>query len=490
MLSRAGTRGAKEETRSHPGSKPLWYGVWGVMGLVAATNALAPHWILSGRWGLVLGILLTAVAAMQLAQGNSFLGRREFTLAKISLVLFGAGVFGQRLPMIGWGIDFAPYYIAGHLAAEHPTRRLYYQADFPDGRTDPSKAASGWQEVVHHYGLPRAITFVYPPFFAVLLEPFAHFSFAMSFGLWNSLTVLLTLASVSTVVRLAGRHINVGLAVILVVGLFSYGPFFQELMFGQVSSFLLFLYTLGVWLLSRDRDWPSAFCFAIATMIKMTPIIAVPLLAIHRRWRWLTAYCCWMAGLMGFSVWQAGWPAHEQFIHSVIPSFSCGVPTYGNVSIMAFVQELFLRYVPMGDFASTLPPFACLVSKVGSFVVLALLMIQFYRYRREDNLVLHLVLLLLLSLVISPITWLHHYVIALLPFLYLWCREQVHGRDYLLLATVLVVGTNVTCIALPLSHNHRAAQLVLAGIVPCLTLALVYFRASGKRWVEDGLEVA
>jgi hypothetical protein len=84
----------------------------------------------------------------------------------------------------------------------------------------------------------------------------------------------------------------------------------------------------------------------------------------------------------------------------------------------------------------------------------------------------------------------HHYVIGLLPFLYLWCKEREPGTDILLLATVLVVGTNITVFPLPLFVENHAIQLVLSGVVPCLTLALVYSRVSGKRLVEDGLEVA
>jgi Gpi18-like mannosyltransferase len=277
---------------------------------------------------------------------------------------------------------------------------------------------------------------------------------------------------------------------ILTVGLFSFAPFFHELAVGQVSSLLLFLCALGIWLLSRGQDWLSAFCFALATMIKITPVVVVPLLAMHRKWKWLAAYGCWMVCLTGFSIWRMGWAPHQQFLFEVMPGVSCGFVTYGNYSTMAFVQALFLGGMPMHGFPSSLPPGACLLSKTTSAALLVLLMIQFYRHRKESNLTLHLVLLVLLSLATSPIVWTHHYVIALLPFLYLWCRERASGRDYLLLATVLAVGTSVTAFPLPLLVHNHAGQLVLAGIVPCLTIALVYFRVSGKSWMEGSFEGA
>jgi Glycosyltransferase family 87 len=462
-------------------SETLWWVVWGAMALLGSVNAMEPYWTLSGRRGIELGVLLLGIATVQLARGVSFLPRNDLVLAKVVLVLFGVGLLGQRLHMYPPRNDFKPYYVAGHLAAEHLPGALYYPATFPDGRTDPLGAGSGWQEVVRRYGVPGAVTFVYPPFFAALLTPLAHFSPGVAYQGWNVLTVFLTLVSVWIILRLGGRQPSVVLWMILTVGLFSWAPFFHELAVGQVSSLLLFLWALGVWLLSRGQEWPSAFCIALATMIKITPVIAVPLLALHRKWKWLTAYGCWMVGMIGFSIWRMGWAAHEQFLHNVIPTLSCGVVTYGNISIVAFVQELFLGHMPMHGLPSSLPPGACLVSKATSAALLALLMLQFYRYRKESNLTLHLVLLLLFSLVTSPIAWTHHYVMALLPLLYLWCREREPDRDNLLLATVLAVGTSVTAFPLPLIVHNHATQLLIAGIVPCLTIALVYSRVSGER---------
>ena len=459
------------------------------MALVAAFNAVAPHGVLSGRAGILIGVLL-AVAATRFAIRGAGLPRREFTLERIVLVLFCAGLFGQRILSTDSNVDFGAYYVAGGLVAEDPPARLYYQAMFPDGRFILSESENGWQEAESRFGVHKAFAFIYPPFFAVLMEPFVHLRYFVAYRLWMALTVVLTVGSVWFSLLLGGMRLNFSLGLILIVGLFSFSPFFQELAVGQVASLILFLCSFGVWLMVRSRDWPSALCFAVATMIKLTPIVAIPILVMHRKWRWLVAYGFWMVCLAIFSIWQAGWPAHDQFLHSALPSLSCGVACSCDVSIVAFVQESILGYAPMG-LHTALPPQACLVSKAVSLVLLVLAMLQFYRYRRDDeNLVLHLVLVMLLSLALSPITWMHHYVIGLLPFLYLWCRVRESGTDILLLATVLVVGTNITVFPLPLFVENHAIQLVLAGVVPCLTLALVYRRVSGKRLVEGGLEGA
>ena len=458
--------------------KILWYCVWGAMALVAAVNALASYSIFSGKYGLFFSILLAAVATAQLALGGWFLSREEFALAAIVIFLFGAGQAEQRLHTVPPRLDFSAYYVAGRLASEKPPERLYYHSLYPDGRIDPATYTDGWPRVISHYGVSKAITFVYPPLFAVLMKPFAYFSYDVAYFLWSIVTVVFTFASVLFSLSLGEKRVSIELALILIVGLFSYFPFYEELVLGQVGSLILFVCASGIWLLSRNRIWSSAFCLALATMIKITPIIVVPLLVFHRKWKWLAAYGCWMVCMLAFSIWQAGWAAHAQFLHSVMPSVSCGIPSSYNASIVVYVQELFLGYVPTAKLPPALPALACAASKAVSFVIFAAMIIRFYLYRREQNLVRHLILMILVSLVISPISWWHHYMIALLPFIYLWCTmRRESGTDLLLLTSVLVVGTNAAGFGVQLSGNH-VAQLIFAAIVPLLTLALAYFKVS------------
>jgi hypothetical protein len=61
------------------------------------------------------------------------------------------------------------------------------------------------------------------------------------------------------------------------------------------------------------------------------------------------------------------------------------------------------------------------------------------------------------------------------------------GRDYTLLALSLIVGTNAVGYSLILTENH-VAQLILAAIVPGLTILLVYLKlAPGARQAAEKL---
>jgi hypothetical protein len=104
--------------------------------------------------------------------------------------------------------------------------------------------------------------------------------------------------------------------------------------------------------------------------------------------------------------------------------------------------------------------------------VYCLVLVRFYMRRREGLLTRDLVIMVLLGIVVSPISWWHHYTLGLLPFIYLWCKMPARGNR-LLLALFVVVGTNIIGFVGVSVENH-VAQLMLAAIVPGLTIALAY----------------
>ena len=59
-----------------------------------------------------------------------------------------------------------------------------------------------------------------------------------------------------------------------------------------------------------------------------------------------------------------------------------------------------------------------------AFTVYSLILARFYLRRHDRAVVRDLVLMTLLELAVSPISWWHHNTIALLPFLYLGCTTS------------------------------------------------------------------
>jgi hypothetical protein len=389
------------------------------------------------------------------------------------------------------GADFCAYYIAGKFVSARPAQSLYQLPFYADGRMNLNAEvplSSAWHAASTYYHLPYAAPYIYPPFFAVLMKPLAHLSYASAFAVWNMLTVLLIVSAVLLSLDLRGVRVDGKLALIVGIGVFLYYPVLDDLFFGQIGGLILFLTAAGVWLLAKNRNWMSAFCFAVATLIKLTPVLVVPVLIFHRRWKWLGAYAAWMAALLMFSVWQAGWEMHLQFWHVVMPSISCGAAVCQNSSIMGYVQELFLGFVPLSMHApQTIPPYACAVSRWVSFAVYGGMLFRCYLRRHEGLVVRDLVVMTLLGIVVSPISWWHHYTLGLLPFIYLWGWMPAKGNR-LLLALFIAITTNIVGMVRILVVDH-VAQLILAAIIPGLTIAVAYRKlAPGQYLPAESLE--
>ena len=50
-------------------------------------------------------------------------------------------------------------------------------------------------------------------------------------------------------------------------------PFRNTLVFGQANVTILFVWTLGVYLFKRQRPMASALCFALGTVLKISPVV-------------------------------------------------------------------------------------------------------------------------------------------------------------------------------------------------------------------------
>ncbi|GAC1307478.1 MAG: hypothetical protein NVSMB27_45480 [Ktedonobacteraceae bacterium] len=468
-----------------------WYVSWGTMACISVLNTLAHLPVVSGPVGSVASFLLIALSIVQIRREQPFLSKLELSLIPIALVLFAFAQVTQSLrkPSSNRGHDFGAYYVAGKLMAESPAESPYRIPLYSDGRMQfiaPVDPGSSWHAAETHYHVASSMPFIYPPLLAVMLKPLSRLSFEAGYQLWKALSVSLLLAGVALALSLGGIHVTRRLSLVLGVALFSYSPFTYDVLLGQTGTLLLFLLSASVWLMARGRTALSAFSFAFATLIKLTPVLAIPVLVLHRRWRWLACYVVWISGLLAYSVWQSSWQIHRQFWQEVLPSIGCGASVCVNYSAVAFVQELFLGTVPdTMEKAILLPPHACNVSRLVALAIYGWMLVRLYRRRSDANPVRDVIVMLLLGLAISPISWWHHFTVALLPFIYLIGRNSRRQKGLLTLL-ILAVGTNVISLVLFLTNQH-AIQLVLASIVPILTIALSYraFNAPALEHTRD-----
>ena len=385
------------------------------------------------------------------------------------------------------GRDFAVYYVAGRVASGEGEGRLYYS---PSGNKTarsrellqgsiPSNTA--WSNVAaSSLGRTTTTYYIYPPFFAVLFSPLARLRPRDAYFLWRGLSLAMLVISANLILRSFLPKKDLSVVLIATIGVLSFFPFAETLYEGQVSCLILFLWTLGFYCARNRKTALSAACFAIGTAVKLTPAIVVPILILRRQWKWLVSYFATVSALLLFSIWRIGWQAHKFYVSEVLPSMSAGIAGYLPKSLGTVIRNIYWERAIFGPSDSwDLPPYLNLLTKTCSLALYAGVLCYFWKQRKSGEVALsrELAIAALLSLLISPLTWRHHFVLVLLPLICAWLQSRAHStktRLYALALVTISIGTPLAdFILLRVHHGLLQAFLSSAFLLGGSTLLLL-----------------
>jgi len=386
----------------------------------------------------------------------------------------------------GIPVDFPHYYMAGRLARLKPPENLLYYLppdriarSFIDLRID---AATPYGRHPPGSGLPEpfvTLPFDAPPFAALVMEPLASLQWQAAYFVWQLMCVLMMMATLYFALRLSldGPPTTLVMAIGFAVA-FLFLPFKFAQTVGNIDVLLLFLWVLGVFFLGRGHPLPSAFCFALGTAVKVSPVFALPLLAVRRQWRWFAWYAVCSAALLLVSVWGVGWHNQVVWARQVVPALSCGIKNLGNRSLAGLIPAL---RNPQGiSIFLPVPPGLCFLNKTLSGICYCAFLYWCWRQRKDARgLLFEIILLPLVVLLVSPISWRQYFVLAVLPLTYLWVRSRDQAVAVSKLDLILLTISTLT-FGMPLP-DYRVArvlgtqlELLVMGAWVGATLALLW----------------
>lgn len=381
----------------------------------------------------------------------------------------------------GFGPDFPVYYTGGKLARQKGDQNLY--SAFSRGGTSPWGSAppgTTWDQVTRSEGFAGMPPFITPPFSALIMEPLTLLPWQDAFLVWQLLTALITVVAVYLVFRVISvEAFDLPTFGIVIAAALSFHPYKATVHMGQQSSVILLAWALGLYMFARHRPLASALCFAIGTVIKISPAIAVPLFAMRRQWRWLAAYVFCVVVLTGFSVWHLGWQNHEMWLQRVYPALACGVENFHNRSLPGFVMALWAPRQLMGP-PCLIPKALCRFNEVLTAAVYVGFLVWCWKKNKGSRgLVNELALLPLVYLLVSPFSWGHHFVLAVLPLTYLWLRSRESRVAATRIEIVfLALGTLVFGISLPddaaIALHMSFLGVVVIGLWATATMGLTW----------------
>jgi hypothetical protein len=406
--------------------------------------------------------------------------RRLWSLAVVLLLAFAANQFAAEWILFRSSAypagDFAHYYLAAKLAGLSGQHRLYSAAH------SSKEAALGniaedteWGRFALQNGLHDTLHFSAPPVVAWMLIPLGKLPLNLAFLVWRIFSEICFFLAICGCLRLFRAFNPVPLLLCALAG-FAFQPFTLTLEKGQFGALLLLLWAGGTLLAQKKQDTLSALMFALATVVKLTPVLAVGVFLVRRRWKWAAAYALWMVLLVGLGVWRLGMENHRLYL-SKLQTLSCGVPGPYNYSLAGIVQNAYYGDVLSYDqIPAETPAGLCAFAKLAQLGVYLGVLIVLLRRNRNGDVVWDMAVLSLAVLLLAPFTWRHYYVLELLPLMFVW----FYGERFLWPNRTLVVTVVCTLIAatrypdyLQVHLTNGPLRVFLVGMLPLSALALM-----------------
>ncbi|WP_307828277.1 mannosyltransferase [Antrihabitans sp. YC2-6] len=279
------------------------------------------------------------------------------------------------------------------------------------------------------------LPFTYPPFAALVFFPLHYLPFGFIGIAWLLLTIAALYKVVDISLDLVVSDVDPARrrawAMLWTAGGMWLEPMRTTLDYGQVNVFLV----LGAIVAVRStRWWVSGFLLGFIAGIKLTPAIAGLYFVARRRWATVVASAAVFALTVGLSYLAIGGQAHKYFGTLLGDADRIGpVGSVTNQSLRGTLSRLLGHDVETGTlwFAA-----------VAIAVVLAVLA---WRALAPDDLLGTLLVVQMLGLLISPISWAHHWVwlIPLLIWLFHGPYRNLAGARVLAWFWLLVTAVGV-----------------------------------------------
>jgi alpha-1,2-mannosyltransferase len=272
------------------------------------------------------------------------------------------------------------------------------------------------------------LPFTYPPFAALLFTPMVIVPPQVAWGLLNALSALALVGAVHVVLRKAPRlpsWLSPEWGAVVVGGaLLVTEPVRVNMDYGQINLLLMALVVVDLLVLRRF----SGMLVGVAAAVKLVPLIfVVHLLLVGRRQDALRAAGTF-AGLQVLMFLVAPHDAFRFWTHTVFDSSRIGPTNWSwNQSLGGMVR----RFSEQASWSQPVAYLLALVLAAGAFVLVR---------RFVDRPVYAMLVTAFLALLVSPVSWVHHWV-WIVPLIAMLVAEAGCGNKiarWLLAATVLV----------------------------------------------------
>ncbi|KHF43885.1 glycosyltransferase 87 family protein [Saccharomonospora viridis] len=339
------------------------------------------------------------------------------------------------------------------------------------------------------------LPFTYPPAAALLFTPLAFFPVQVAWGVVSAvsflalaLVVRVTIASLPRLVGELPRWASPARAtLIFTIVFFGLEPVWRTVFLGQINIILMALVMLDVLVVCRrDSRWGGVLV-GVAAAVKLTPLIFIPhLLFTGRKWDAARALATF-AGLQALMFVIVPADATRFWTHTVFNQGRIGPMHWaGNQSLNGLLN----RVTDLAPWASTAAlGIGALLAPFAVWVML--------RFHRRGQHLYALLVTAFYALLVSPVSWSHHWVWAVPLIVALVARlprtnPTTAWRSWVLAGSVTVVFVSCVLLVLPNGRNlelhWEVWQFVLGSAY--LLVPVMLATALGIRWLTRRRRIA
>ncbi len=343
--------------------------------------------------------------------------------------------------------------------------------------------------VLFHTEAGLNLPFTYPPLAAAVFSPFAWLSLDAASATITVITfalLLVTTMIVLTRLRVWEQSATISgaawrrrcwLAAAIVAPAVVYlEPIRSNIEFGQINVVLMTLVIADC--VPRETPWPRGLLLGVAIALKLTPAVFLLYFLLRRDTRALlvSVASAILATAIGFVV--AARDSWEYWTETVRDTDRIGTATYlTNQNIAGTLARLAIGETPR-----------FVIWLVACFAVLGLTVWAVRRVLKNRQTVLALICVAMFGLVVSPVSWSHHWVWALPAVLVTGVLAYRHRNIAMgLISATGVLLTYFAPIHLMIEHQETSAALwrqLLGGSYVWWALALIV--VAGTVTVREG----
>ncbi|MBM7845097.1 glycosyltransferase family 87 protein [Herpetosiphon giganteus] len=336
-------------------------------------------------------------------------------------------------------------------------------------------------EVIQSYFDKTIFPFLYVPPSILLFYPLSLMSYNNAFIVYLVINHIALLFFVLILINYFDIKLLSNNALLLIILIYNSQPILLNIYYGQINLFVIISLLLFVMLRNKMQFVACTF-LALATIIKMYPIIIILILLVTRKYKIFMQTMLALSLIIGTSMIFIPKFVWQDWFFTVVPTGSYGESPKGLPAISQIHNQgfngFFARVFTYQEDSYNIMNYPWL-AKISTYsvcaVVFAITVFIFYKYLNinHDDIIEKIVFATTpLIFLIAPLSWIHHIILVYPTIIYLF---KIYYAEYPVKMNIRFIGINsiAVCLSLFQLGIPRIQALPLVFIVWVMMLEVI-----------------